>query len=163
MALFYVLLSIHILAAMTWVGGMLFLSLAAVPALREVEMPQRARLLSLVGRRFRWVGWASISVLVATGLLNLAYYGVGPEDLASSAFWGTRFGTRLAIKLALVGAMLVLSALHDFLLGPRSTARSQGAADPLRAASFRRRVSWLARVTLFLAILVVGISVSLTR
>jgi uncharacterized membrane protein len=163
MSLYHLVITLHLLAAITWVGGMLFLSMVTVPALRGLELPLRTRLLTSIGRQFRWVGWASIAVLASTGLIILSYYGVGPGDLLDASFWGTQFGSRLALKLALVGAMLLLSALHDFLLGPRSTALSRSGGDPQRAAVFRRRVSWLARISLVLAILVVGASVGLTR
>ncbi|MBI4198362.1 MAG: DUF4149 domain-containing protein [Chloroflexi bacterium] len=163
MSLYDLVLTLHLLAAITWVGGMLFLGLVAVPAFRGLEPPLRARLLTSIGRQFRWVGWASIAVLLSTGLIILSYYGVGPRDLLDTSFWGTRFGARLAFKLALIGVMLLLSALHDFVLGPRSTALSQSGADPRRAVAFRRQVSWLARLSLVLAILVVWTSVGLTR
>lgn len=118
--------TIHLLAAFLWVGGMMFLSVVAVPALRHVDPPQRASLFGRVGRQFRWVGWASIALLVATGVINLGYHGVGWAELTSSDFWNTDFGFRLAIKGALVAAMLLFSALHDFLLGPRVVARPAG-------------------------------------
>lgn len=116
-----------------------------------------------MGRQFRWVGWTSIAVLISTGLIILTHYGVGPGDIVDASFWGTQFGSRLAFKAGLVALMLLLSAFHDFVLGPRSTALSQGAANPQRAAAFRRRVGWLARLTLVLAIIVVWTSVGLTR
>ena len=163
MSLYYIILTIHILAAMTWIGGMIFLSLVATPAFRGLEPQMRARLFTAVGRRFRWVGWACIAILVSTGLMNLAQYGVGPGDLLDASFWSIQFGSRLALKLTLVATMLLLSALHDFVLGPRSTALSRSAADPQRAASFRRRVSWLARLSLVLGVLVVWTAVGLTR
>lgn len=163
MFLFYTILTIHLLAAMTWIGGMLFLSLVAAPTFRGLEPSLRARLFTSVGRQFRWVGWASIAVLVSTGFMNLLHYGVSPHDVLTSSFWGTQFGTRLAFKLVLVTAMLALTAIHDFILGPRSTALSAGGADPARAGSYRRRVSWLARFSLVLAVLVVWVSVGLSR
>ncbi len=123
MSLFLLNVTVHILTAMLWVGGMMFLSMVVVPAMRQMEPPQRARLFSVVGRQFRWVGWASIGLLVVTGVINLGYRGVGWAELSSGGFWDTTFGSRLAIKGVLVGAMLVLSALHDFVLGPGASAR----------------------------------------
>lgn len=162
MNLFLLNVTVHILAATLWVGGMMFLSLVAVPALRQMEPPQRARLFSLVGRQFRWVGWASVGLLVVTGIINLSYRGVGWSHLTSSDFWNTDFGSRLAIKGVLVGAMLVLSALHDFVLGPGAAARpTEGNQRP--ASGGWRLVSWLARANLILGILVIAVSVELAR
>lgn len=148
---------------MVWVGGMLFISLVAVPAMRGVEPPLRAQILSRLGRQFRIVGWTSIVVLVLTGLYSLSLRGVGLDDLTSAAFYETKLGSRLAIKFLLVGAMIALSLLHDFVLDPRVTQRAASAGDSQEAASMRRRVSWLARVSLVLGILVVGVSAEIAR
>ncbi len=160
MNLFLLNLTVHVLTAMLWVGGMMFLSMVVVPAMRQIEPPQRARLFSTVGRQFRWVGWASIGLLIVTGLINLHYHGVGWAQLTSNDFWHTTFGFRLVIKGVLVGAMLVFSALHDFVLGPGASARPP---DGAQRPAGRRLVSWLARVNLLLGILVIAVSVELAR
>lgn len=162
MSLFLLNVTVHILTAFLWIGGMMFLSMVVVPALRQLEPPQRARLFSLVGRQFRWVGWASIGLLIVTGIINLRYRGVGWAELTSGDFWDTTFGSRLAIKGVLIGAMLVFSALHDFVLGPGASARpTEGNQHP--ASGGRRLVSWLARANLLLGILVIAVSVELAQ
>ncbi len=153
-------LTVHILAAFVWIGGMLFLTLVAALALRGVEPSVRARVFSLVGRQFRWVGWVCIAVLIVTGIFNLRYYGVGLEQLTFASFWSTPFGSRLAIKGVLVVVMLALSALHDFMLGPRSIA---SATRPGSGSGARKLASWLARLNLVLGILVVAVAVELAR
>ena len=163
MSLYALTVTVHVLAALLWVGGMMFLSAVAVPALRHVEPPQRAQIFRLVGRQFRWLGWASIGALLVTGVINLSYYVDGLDDLLSGAFWDTRFGTRLAIKIGLIGAMLVLSGLHDFVLGPRSVEVSSAGQPGPPPASRRRLATWLPRTNLLLGIIVVAVSVGLTR
>jgi uncharacterized membrane protein len=150
---------VHILAALVWVGGMWFLALVLVPALRREPPDRRAALLEAVGRRFRTVGWVAIAVLLVTGVWNVANRGFGWDVFTA----GGRFGHILAGKLALIAVVLALSALHDFRIGPASTrARLQG-DDPRRAESLRRLASWIGRVNALLALVVIWLAVALVR
>jgi uncharacterized membrane protein len=134
-----------VLAAITWIGGMLFLALVMVPITRRLEdQTLRTRLIHDTGRRFRTVGWIAIGVLVVTGLLNLWMHPV----LLSSP--------RLHWKLGLVALALILSAFHDFVLGPRAGARG---ADP----SARVRASWIARLNVLVVLAIVLLGLSLFR
>lgn len=64
-------ITLHLLAAIIWVGGMFFAYLAARPVLASLETQQRARLwVGIFQRFFPWV-WASILVLLGTGLYML--------------------------------------------------------------------------------------------
>jgi uncharacterized membrane protein len=156
---------LHILAAIVWVGGLVFFALVAVPVARRLPPVERAKLLADIGRRFRVVGWACLGVLVVTGLYNAYSRGVTREGIASGQFFREQFGQLLTAKVVLVGLMLVVTALHDFVVGPASTrATARGdAADPAEAAVLRRRASWLARLTTLLALIVVALAVLLVR
>ncbi len=134
---------LHVLAAITWIGGSLFVVLVLVPVARRLEDPRlRARLVQETGRRFRTVGWIALALLVLTGLANLWLF---PSFLASP---------RLHAKLTLVALALVLSALHDFVLGPRAGAPG---ADP----ALRRRASWVARLNVLVALAIVALGLAL--
>ena len=143
--LYYLNVTIHVLAAMLWVGGMFFLAIVGAPALREVEPAAlRAQLFRRIGERFRPIGWGAIVVLVITGALNLAFRELlSWEILTASAFWSTGYGHALAWKLAAVAVMIGASAVHDFIVGPAAS-RMDSASD--RAARARRRASILARI-----------------
>lgn len=160
---YYVNVTIHVLAAMLWLGGMFFLGVVGAPALRAVEPAAlRQRLFQELGVRFRTVGWISITVLVLTGLVNLHYRGWLHWDgvLASAAFWKTTVGTALAIKLLSVTVMIVVSAVHDFVLGPLAGRIAAGSPE---AIAFRRRAALLARVNALLGVIVVVAAVRLPR
>lgn len=160
---YYVNVTIHVLAAMLWLGGMFFLGVVGAPALRAVEPAAlRQRLFQELGVRFRTVGWISITILVLTGLVNLHYRGWLHWDgvLASAAFWKTTVGTALAIKLLSVTVMIVVSAVHDFVLGPLAGRIAAGSPE---AIAFRRRAALLARVNALLGVIVVVAAVRLPR
>ena len=134
---------LHVLAAIAWIGGMLFVALVLVPVVRTQADPAlRARLFHDVGVRFRAVGWAALLVLLATGLANLW--------LRPYLFTLTRFQW----KLGLVVVALVLSAIHDFVLGPRAGAP---AADP----SIRVWATSIARLNVLVVLIVVVLGLAL--
>ncbi|WP_366556550.1 CopD family protein [Aquibaculum sediminis] len=61
------LLALHALAAVVWVGGMFFAYLILRPSLGTFEPPQRLRLWhGVFGRFFPWV-WAAAGILLASG------------------------------------------------------------------------------------------------
>ena len=136
---------LHVVAATTWIGGMLFIALVLVPTARRLEDPAlRARLIHETGLRFRTVGWIALGVLVVTGLLNLWIH---PALLSSP---------RLHWKVGLVIVALTLSAFHDFILGPRASA-------PGAVLLARVKASWIARLNVLVVLVIVLLGLSLLR
>ena len=84
------------------------------------------------------------------------------------ALHGTAFGRVLRGKVVLVLAMVVLSVVHDLVLGPRLVAALASAGNPgpsaaARVAALRRRTAHLARINLGLGLLVVAFGLMLGR
>ena len=157
---YYASVSAHVLAALVWLGGMLFLGLVGAPALRAVEPPRlRQQLFQAIGTRFRAVGWWSIAVLVATGVANLAFRGWLPL-LDDAGFWRTGTGTALAAKLACAAIMIAVSAVHDFVDGPAAGRAHPGSPESLR---LRRRAALLARANALVGVVLVVAAVRLAR
>jgi copper resistance protein D len=159
---YYINVTIHVLAALLWLGGMFFLAAVGAPVLRQIEPPElRAALFRRLGEQFRMVGWVSILVLLVTGVLNLYFRGMLTVPvLTSGVFWSSPYGVALAWKLGAVTAMLVVQAIHDFALGPAASRLQPGSAAMLRA---RRRAALLARASAVLGIIVVIAAVRLAR
>jgi copper resistance protein D len=159
---YYINVTIHVLAAVLWLGGMFFLAVVGAPVLRKVEPPElRAALFRRLGEQFRVVGWIAIAVLLITGVLNLQFRGLlSVATLGSGAFWATRYGTALAWKLGAVTAMLIVQAVHDFQVGPAASRASPGSADML---VLRRRAALLARLSAVFGLVVVVVAVRLAR
>ena len=162
-SLYYANVTVHVLAAMLWLGGMFFLGIVGAPVLRVLEPPaMRQRVFQELGLRFRTIGWVAIAVLVLTGVVNLHFRGWlrWHGVLGEPAFWGTTTGHALAWKLAAVLAMLSVSALHDFVLGPAAGRVSAGSPEAVR---LRRRAALLARFNAVIGIVVVVAAVRLAR
>ncbi|HUE75745.1 MAG TPA: CopD family protein [Chloroflexota bacterium] len=163
--MYHVSVFVHIVAAMVWIGGMLFLALAIVPVTRHLPAVQRSALLGAIGRRFRTIGWISLALLIVTGIVSTSFRGVAWESVLSGAILGSWFGQVLAIKLVLVAATLAMSAAHDFVVGPASVRVSarQDEAAHREAASLRRLASWMGRLNALIALLIVALAVILVR
>jgi len=155
---------VHLLAAIAWIGGMLFLVTVMVPLLRRPEMRARAaELFHVVGLRFRTVGWIAIGVLVVTGITNLLLRGYTLGQVATGAVFAGPFGHTLAMKLTLVLGLLVLGVVHDFWLGPRATVLAREKPDSPERERARKVASWMGRTSMLLALAVVALAVMLVR
>ena len=154
--------TVHVLAALLWLGGMFFLAAVGAPVLRTVEPPElRTELFRRLGEQFRRVGWVAIGVLLVTGLLNLRFRGVlSWEILSSAGFWASPYGRVLAWKVGSVALMLAIQGVHDFGAGPAAARLPAGSPQALVA---RRRAALLARVNALLGIVVVVAAVRLAR
>lgn len=156
--------SLHILAACVWVGGMIFLAVVVLPILRQpgyrsVAVP----LIQAAGVRFRWIGWVALGTLVVTGVANLGFRGYSWAQMSDRSAWQGWFGHTLAAKLVLVAAILVASAVHDLVLGPRFTREAGEQADLPAARRLRRQAAGIARIVLLLSVVVVVLGVLLAR
>ncbi len=155
----FLLLWMHLISAVAWIGGMLFLSLVLAPLVRgRTAVPDYAALFRTAALRFRRVVWTAMVVLLGTGPLLL-------QNRGWSLFEPQRWPAILQIKLGLVGLLLTLTVSHDLVLGPRmskigappAAARTPGQRALLRTAT------WLPRMALLLALAVVGAAVILAR
>lgn len=155
---------VHILAAMVWIGGASFIAMVLVPAVRRPEHAHNApALMRACALRFRTVGWTSLIVLVVTGCLILGLRGFTFADCFTGRVFLGPFGRTLAIKLIIVSAILAISGLHDFYLGPNAAKviLENSASD--EAAKARKRASWMGRFVLLLGLAVVVLAVQLVR
>ena len=58
---------------------MLFLSLVVAPFLRSFDDPaKKSEIYQAVGKRYRFLGWVAIGILLVTGPVNFYYIGVTP-------------------------------------------------------------------------------------
>lgn len=154
----YVVTWIHIVAAVTFIGGWLFFQLAVRPSLLEgkAKMPSKDALdlARKIGQRFKTVGWVSLMVLVFTGSSQLL-------DESGSARIETSWGLIMMLKLfvfAIVGGLIFI---HDLILDPYGEiGKSQRTEMPLLL--FAGKVVWVQRFIVMLSLVVLGIAVYLS-
>jgi len=150
---------LHVLAAVSWIGGTIFLSVVLVPVLRrEPFASQRALLFRTIAHRFRAVVWGAIAVLLFTGPLLLHQRGI---PIADPSGWPMV----LAAKLGLVTILLLLTLTHDLILGPRVGKILQLPTESRTRfdQSLVLWSPWIARFSLFFALAVLFAAVLLVR
>src|SRR4029078_11195307 len=113
MGMMVFLIWLHVLAAVSWIGGSIFLSVVLVPVLRrEPFASQKVALIRITALRFRPVVWGAIAILLLTGPMLLHQRGI---SMMNPSEWPTI----LSINLRLVAILLLLAVTHDLILGPR--------------------------------------------
>jgi copper resistance protein D len=150
---------LHLLAAVSWIGGTIFLSVVLAPVLkREPFASQKALLFRTVARRFRMVVWGSIATLLLTGPLLLHERGI---SIMNPSGWPTV----LSIKLGLVAILLLFTVAHDLIIGPRVGKILQMPTEG-RTGLDRTLIvwsPWIARTSLLLTLAVLLAAVVLVR
>jgi len=105
---------LHLLAAAFWVGSMMYIATTYLPVIRSNPIAERAR--SLITILPYYTPWAlvGVAIMAVTGPFSATFH------LTSWAqFITTAYGRALAVKIVLVGALLITSAIHVGLLRPR--------------------------------------------
>jgi copper resistance protein D len=150
---------LHILAAVAWIGGMMFLSFVLVPVLkRDGMLAQRIVPFRAIAHRFRATVWGSVSILLGTGVVLVGQRGIALGDVAS-------WPRILLVKLSLVLLLLILTLLHDVVIGPRVSQIMQTPEEARRPFDQALVLSspWLPRISLVLALGVLLAASSLAR
>jgi uncharacterized membrane protein len=104
--LYWVCISLHLLAASLWLGHMFVWALVVGPAQKRIDPPQTAELLRERSLYLGGLGWPALAVLLGTGLYMLGQRGIGPGDLLTGAALSADGGA-LAIKLGAVLFMII--------------------------------------------------------
>jgi copper resistance protein D len=153
------LIWLHLLAAISWIGGMIFLSLVLAPLVRQRKaVPEFLALFRSAALKFRIVVWGAVAVLLSTGPLLLSQRGI-------SIMYPGQWSRLVQIKIGLVLVLLILTVAHDLILGPQI--RNIGAIPEAARSSWEqalmRTSSWLPRLALVLALCVVLAAAMLAR
>jgi len=163
-ALYYLSVWLHLLAATVWIGSILFFGAVIIPVLRSEEFASaRGRLLTALGSRFRWAGWAAIVVLLVTGLFNVIGRGIAVQELLTGGFWSRPWGVVLAVKLVLIALATGISFYHDAVLGPLIAQRLDQNQSTPDLERLRRAASYMGRATLALALVILALAAHLAR
>jgi copper resistance protein D len=159
---FVVSMWIHLLAAITWIGGLLFITMVLVPTLRMPELRSNALvLLRTTGRKFQRIAYATFVTLVVTGTTNL-YLKAGSWG-SVDALLPTTYGHLLVSKVGLVLVVIALALYHDFVVGPAAARAMETEPRGGVAMALRKRASWIGRINTLLSLVIMTLALLLVR
>ena len=155
---------LHLLAAVTWAGGIASISLLVLPAMkRSVKAEDQLAFLNGMHTRLEPFAWFCLAVLIATGLFQMS---VNPHyngflDIS------TQWSLAILAKYVLVAAMVVVTAIQTWEVLPavrRTLTRREkigegaGAEIEEQLRVLQRREEKLLRLNFLLAILILGVT-----
>lgn len=101
----------HVLAAVTWIGGMIFMNLVVMPAQMAIAPQERGKLVGAVAKKFTVVAWSCVIVLIVTGIMKT------PTGMMFNP--GSDFGLWLTIKHVIIILMIVIGIYISVVLAPK--------------------------------------------
>jgi len=150
------ILWIHLVAAIAWIGGMVFHRLVLRPAIINISAATKGQdllgaVLLRVEARYKTLRWLSLATLLVTGIINLLNEG-------ASARMESAWGAVLMLKLLFVLVVVGLTAIQDVGMAPVR----QASTAPLAEQGGRASV-WLADSILVLGLAIVFIAAYLVE
>ena len=145
---------LHMLATVLWIGGLAALSLIVLPAARKVLDPGAyADLLAALQKRIDPLGWFSVIVLLASGMLQMSSSPNYGGFLSINGLWGSS----ILIKHFLFGLMVIVSGYITWGLLPalrRAAILQASGKDVPDGEALKKREIFLLRLNLILGVLV---------
>jgi copper resistance protein D len=145
-----VVLYLHVVAAVVWIGGLAYQAHVLLPAARRGEPAP----FGAAARRARPLTWTAIAVVVLTGFYNVTRLG----DLARVMESGA--GLLLAAKFTLVILAVALAGQRDFAQVTLLNAALASGADPTRPLT---AITRLDRLVLLLGLVVIYLGLAVSR
>ncbi len=127
-----VVLFLHDLFTVVWVGGMLTLALVVLPSLRRAlgPGPQVQRLAGAIHSRLRWFAYAGIAGLVLTGVLLSR----NSDEFQGFFAWGDSYAVALSLKHVAVILMVAVALTRSLMLSRGQAARGRSGAGAAAGA-----------------------------
>jgi len=140
---------LHLLGAVIWVGGIIFILYIAIPSSRQALGPDAGKLMGEVSKRFTPVANYSILVIVCAGIVLTwmkgffrgSFYFAGPQSLI------------LYLKYLLAVIMIGIHFYRGLVLTPKITS-----AEPSQKPWLQKISLSLVKVNLWLGIIILLLS-----
>lgn len=147
---------LHMLATVTWIGGIVSISILVLPAARKSLSPaEQLAFIESMQKRLEPLAWFSLGLLIVTGLFQLSanpHYN-GFFDVS------TQWSLAILVKHGLVAVMVAVSAVQTWEVLPairRTMMRRGKGASEEEIVQLQKREERLLRMNFVLSILILG-------
>lgn len=147
---------LHIIATVTWIGGIMSLSLLVLPAARKaLKASDYAAFIGRLQEGLQRIGWLSLAVLTGTGMFQMSAHPQYKGFLTVTNSWAVAILT----KHIAIGVMVIVSSYITWGLLPAlkriALKRSAGLeVDEIQQSRLLKRESLSLTINLGLSILV---------
>ena len=148
---------VHLITMAAWIGGMLYMVLVEVPVLKNnLDPAEFSNKMSLLGNRFKKIGWILLFLLFATGVLNIML-----ESDIGAMMKSDTYRISITVKLILFALMVLNTAIHSLYLGPKMSLLSEkinsNSEDEISAdlLNLRKRSIFSSALSLLLSLVIV--------
>jgi copper resistance protein D len=139
---------LHLLATVSWIGGIVFMNVILFPSQTVIDPGQRGKFLGTVVKKFLILVWVSVVVLLLTGLYKT------PSSMLFNP--ESRYGFWLTIKHATILLMIFFGLMVTFVIFPklRKLTPKPGEQPSSEFIRAQKNMSLIARTNMILGIIV---------
>ena len=147
---------IHMLATVTWIGGIVAISILVLPAARRTLKPvDQLAFLDAMQKRLEPLAWFSITALVATGLFQLSANDHYNGFLDVSTQWSLAILIKHGLGL-IMGAVTAIQTWEVLPAIRRTLMRREKGANEEQIIQLQKREERLLKASLVLSVLILG-------
>jgi uncharacterized membrane protein len=148
---------LHMLATVTWLGGLAAIAILVLPAAKlTLKPPEQLAFISAIQRRLEPLAWFSLSLLIATGLFQMSVNPHYNGFLSTSGQWSLAILTKhtLVIVMVVVSAMQTWEVLPAIRRGLMRIEKGQASEEEVKR--LQKRETLLLRINIGLSILILA-------
>jgi len=149
----------HLMATSVWIGGLVVLLFAALPATRALSVEERTGILAPIIGRFSDIAFWSVLVIVVTGV-----YAAWIQIQGLSVVLSSSYGITLLVKLGVFLPLIALGGINKRWMKPRLERAALGRDTTAPLSLFKRLiVAEVALAALVIAVTAVLVNLAPAR
>jgi uncharacterized membrane protein len=149
---------LHMLATITWIGGLATMSLLVLPAARHaLDDKSYANLLGTIQRRLDPIGWLSLLILVGTGMFQMSANPNYQGFLAINNRWAVAILVKHLVFIGMTGVSVYLTWGVMPKLGRVALRQAHGQEVP-EALQLQKQETRLLKFNLILGVIILALT-----